>query len=56
MHIVGRTFVAAGVFDVGLLVVGVGAGMRTGRPAREAMIWEGLSEVEGWRWVPGPGL
>lgn len=40
-----------------VLVVGVGAGWRTGRPAREAMIWEGVEGVEeGWRWVPGPGV
>lgn len=38
----------------GELVVGA-AGMRMGRPAREARIWDGPLVLEVWRWVPGPG-
>ena len=33
-------------------VVLEGGGWRTGRPAREAMIWVVPFAV--WRWVPGP--
>jgi len=42
---VGRGF---GVFAV-LFELDLGAGLRMGRPAREAMTWDGLVVLDVWR-------
>ncbi len=51
MEMVGRGF--DGCFEFESLEEDLGAGVRMGRPAREAMIWVVVAVV--WRWVPGPG-